>query len=135
MSANEKVRNVQGDSFQNTISPKSTEQAMLLKQDAIIAALNTVQDAGVIDSDAGAGGLATEAMVVTGLLATDEITVEQMTPGANSLALIGWSTQADDTVTGIWAADPGAGAVLRVSYRRAKSVSGTELASVVLKGG
>ncbi len=71
------------------------------------------------ESDAGAGGAATEAMTVTGLLATDVIqSVSQKTEGANSLALLGWSTQIVDGVTGIWAADPGAGAVLEVIVKR-----------------
>lgn len=137
MSANAKARQVQGNgTYQNTIAPSSTEQAMLLKQDEIIAALNGTADTSQLSSAAGAGGGATEAMTVTGLLASDEIvSVTQKTPGANSLPLLGWSTQAANTVTGIWSADPGAGAVLQVAFKRAKSVSSTELAAVTLKGG
>lgn len=72
-----------------------------------------------LNSAASAGGLATEALAVTGLLATDQVlAVAQKTPGANSLALLGWSTQIAGGLTGIWAADPGAGAVLQVVVKR-----------------
>lgn len=72
-----------------------------------------------LTSAAGAGGNATEAMTVTGLLTTDTIlAVTQKTPGANSLAIIGYSTQATNALTGIWAADPGAGAVIVVTVSR-----------------
>lgn len=70
-------------------------------------------------SAASAGGAPTEALVVTGLLATDTIlAVTQMTPGANSLPLLGWSTVANNSITGIWSANPGAGAVLVVTVKR-----------------
>lgn len=73
----------------------------------------------VLTSSAGAGGGATEAMVLTGLLVSDTIvSVVQKTPGANSLPLLGYSTQAANALTGIWSADPGAGAVIVVSVRR-----------------
>lgn len=72
-----------------------------------------------ITSSAGAGGGATEAMTVTGLLSTDLVlAVTQKTDGANNLPLLGWSTQADDAITGIWSADPGAGAVIEVAFAR-----------------
>lgn len=68
---------------------------------------------------ASSGGGATEALTCTGLLSTDTVlSVVQNTPGANSLALLGWSTVINDGVTGIWAADPGAGAVALVSVKR-----------------
>lgn len=71
-------------------------------------------------SSAGAGGAATEAMVLTGLAAADEIlSVHQKTKGANSLPLLGWSTQAANALTGIWSADPGANAVIVVLVRKA----------------
>ncbi len=70
-------------------------------------------------STAGSGGGATEAMVLTGLKTTDEILgVSQKTDGANSLPLLGWSTQAADALTGVWSADPGAGAVIQVMVKR-----------------
>lgn len=68
---------------------------------------------------AGAGGAATEALTCTGLLATDTVlSVSQKTPGANSLPLLGWSTLAANAITGIWSANPGAGAVVLVSVKR-----------------
>ncbi len=70
-------------------------------------------------SSAGAGGTATEVMTVTGLLSTDTIlSVSQKTPGANSLPLLGFSTQINDHLTAIWSADPGAGSVILVSVKR-----------------
>lgn len=72
-----------------------------------------------LKSAAGAGGAATEAMTVEGLKADDEIvSVSQQTPGGNNLPLLGWSTQVDGGITGIWSADPGAGAVLQLLVRR-----------------
>jgi len=72
-----------------------------------------------IDSAPGAGGGATEALTVTGLLATDTILgVSQSVPGANSLPLLGFNTQALGLLTGVWSADPGAGAVIRVAIKR-----------------
>lgn len=74
----------------------------------------------VYTSSAGAGGGATEAMTVTGLAAGDTIlAVHQKTKGANSLPLLGWSTQAANALTGIWSADPGAGAVIVVCVLKA----------------
>jgi hypothetical protein len=74
----------------------------------------------VYTSSAGAGGAATEAMVLTGLAAADTIlSVTQKTKGANSLPLLGWSTQAANALTGIWSADPGAGAVIMVLVKKA----------------
>ena len=74
----------------------------------------------VYTSSAGAGGAATEAMTLTGLAAGDTIlSVSQKTKGANSLPLLGWSTQAANALTGIWSADPGAGAVIMVVVLKA----------------
>lgn len=74
----------------------------------------------VYTSSAGAGGAATEAMTLTGLAAGDTIlAVTQKTKGANSLPLLGWSTQAANALTGIWSADPGAGAVIQVFVLKA----------------
>lgn len=73
----------------------------------------------VLTSGAGAGGGATEAMTVTGLLTTDTIlSVSQKTPGLNNLPLIGFSTQATNALTAIFSADPGAGAVIIVAIKR-----------------
>ena len=74
----------------------------------------------VYTSSAGAGGAATEAMVLTGLAAADTIlAVHQKTKGANNLPLLGWSTQAANALTGIWSADPGASAVIVVVVLKA----------------
>lgn len=68
-----------------------------------------------ITCSAGVGGAATEALTCTGLLTTDTVlAVTQKTPGANSLPLLGWSTLANNGITGIWSADPGAGSVVMV---------------------
>lgn len=73
----------------------------------------------VFTSSAGAGGGATEAMVVTGLKTTDVIlSVVQKTKGANNLPLLGWTTVAANAVTGVWSADPGAGSVIVVTVKR-----------------
>jgi len=72
-----------------------------------------------VSCTAAAGGGATEALTCTGLAGTDTIlAVFQVTPGANSLPLLGYSTLAADTITGIWSADPGAGAVVRVTVKK-----------------
>ena len=70
-------------------------------------------------SSAGAGGSASEAMTVTGLLASDTIiSVSQKVKGANSLPLLGFSTLADNSLTCTWSANPGAGAIVLVSVKR-----------------
>jgi len=70
-------------------------------------------------STAGTGGSASEAMVVTGLLASDTIiAVTQKTAGANSLPMLGYSVQANNSLTITWSADPGAGSVILVSVKR-----------------
>lgn len=71
-------------------------------------------------STAGAGGAATEAMVLTGLLATDTIlAVTQSVKGANNLPLLGYNTQAANALTAVWSANPGAGSVIVVTVLRA----------------
>lgn len=73
----------------------------------------------VLTSSAGAGGATTEAMTVTGLAVSDTIlSVSQKTPGGNSLPLLGYSTQASNSLTAIFSADPGAGAVIVVAIKR-----------------
>lgn len=70
-------------------------------------------------SSAGAGGAASAALTVTGLLATDTIlSVTQKTAGANSLPLLGYTTLANNALTVQWSADPGAGAVIVVTVKR-----------------
>ncbi len=70
-------------------------------------------------SAASMGGTPTEALTVTGFLATDTIlSVCQKTPGGNSLPLLGYSTPANDALTAIFSADPGAGAVIVVTVKR-----------------
>lgn len=64
---------------------------------------------------AGAGGAATAALTCTGLISADTVlAVTQVTPGANGLALVGYSTLITNGITAIWHADPGAGAVVQV---------------------
>lgn len=73
----------------------------------------------VLTSAASVGGAATEVMTLTGLLTTDTIlSVSQKTPGASSLPLLGYSTQATNHLTAIFSADPGAGAVIVVAIKR-----------------
>jgi len=70
-------------------------------------------------SDAGAGGGATEAMTFTGLKTTDQILgVTQRVPGGNNLAMIGWNTLIANGMTIVWAADPGANAIVVVEVKR-----------------
>lgn len=72
-----------------------------------------------LSSTAGAGGAATEVMVVTGLLSTDTIlSVSQKTVGGNALPLLGFNTQANNALTAVWSADPGAGSVILVAVKR-----------------
>lgn len=81
------------------------------KQDAAKLVLYT--------SAASAGGAATEALTVTGLGVSDTIlAVHQSTKGANNLPLLSWSTQANNSLTAIWSANPGAGAVIKVYVKK-----------------
>ena len=88
--------------------------------EALDAAATTVEDKiQVLTSTAGAGGAATEAMVLTGLLTTDTIlSVTQKTKGANNLPLLGYTTQAANALTAVWSANPGAGSVIVVTVLR-----------------
>jgi hypothetical protein len=73
----------------------------------------------ILISSASVGGASTEILNIPTLLATDAIVaVTQKTAGANNLPLLGWSTQVAGHITGIWSADPGAGAVLLVTIVR-----------------
>ncbi len=71
-------------------------------------------------SAAGSGSMSgSEVMTVTGLLATDTIlSVSQSVPGGNSLPLLGFNTLANDALTAVFSADPGAGAVIVVAVKR-----------------
>lgn len=81
--------------------------------------VNDIGGVKVFSSSAGAGGAATEVMVVTGLLSTDTLlSVSQKTKGANSLPLLGFNTQANNALTAVWSADPGAGSVILVAVKR-----------------
>lgn len=71
------------------------------------------------DSAASAGGGVTEALVVTGLAATDQIlAVSQRVTGANNTALKSFGAPGANSLTIGWTADPGAGAIVRVFVRR-----------------
>lgn len=72
-----------------------------------------------IESDAGAGGGATETMTFNGLRADDEImALSQKTAGASGGAPVAWDSQAADALDVSWDMDPGAGAVLVLMVRR-----------------
>lgn len=74
----------------------------------------------VFDSAPSVGGAATEVMTVTGMLATDKIiAVTQSVKGAANLPLLGYNTQANNALTAVWSATPGAGAVIKVAVLRA----------------
>lgn len=64
-------------------------------------------------------GSADAALTVTGLLSTDTIlAATQSTRGATTAALIGWSGQGNNALTGHWSADPGGLAVVLVVVKR-----------------
>ncbi len=79
-----------------------------------------VLDYSTCDTVASVGGAASESVSCTGLLTTDTILgVTQKTRGANNTALTAWDDPAaDGAIVPYWTADPGAGAVARVLYRR-----------------
>lgn len=103
---------------------KNLSQPYQKKGEKTLAALmlQLQKDANALvkySSAATAGGAATEAVVVTGLGATDAIlAVTQKTKGANSLPLLSWSTQGANTLTLIYSADPGAGAIVDVLVKK-----------------
>lgn len=73
----------------------------------------------VFTSNASAGGSANEVYVVTGLLSTDTIlSVSQSVKGANSLPLLGYNTLVNNALTGVYSADPGANAIIKVNIKR-----------------
>ena len=68
---------------------------------------------------ATAGGGATQVVAVTGLAAADSIlSVTQRVKGANSLPLLGWQAQGLNTLTLVYSADPGAGAIVEVLVKK-----------------
>ncbi len=94
--------------------------ALLSKQDAILDLINA-EEILAFTSDALSGGGANEAMVVTGLLATDTIlSVQHVSGGTLTVAVSGWHTQADDALDGEFVIDPGAGALVQVVVKRAR---------------
>jgi len=73
----------------------------------------------VYTSSASAGGASTEVMVLTGILATDTIlAVSQSVPGVNNLPLLGFNTLANNALTAVYSADPGANAIIIVHVKR-----------------
>ena len=94
----------------------------LLAEPILVEALNETRDAANVfklSSAAAAGGAASEALTVTGLLANDEIlAVSQRVAGASNTAVTGFNTQIADGLTVEWTADPGAGAIVDVEFRR-----------------
>lgn len=75
-----------------------------------------------ISSAASAGGAASEALTVTGLLTTDTIlAVTQSVQGANAEAPTGWNTQILNGLTVTWTGNPGAGAVIDVLVSRSST--------------
>ena len=86
----------------------------------LINELNENSNLVSLDSDAGSGGAAQEALVVTGLLATDVIlAVSQRVKGANNLPLLSFGSPVADELTCDWSADPGAGSIVRILVVRA----------------
>lgn len=72
------------------------------------------------ESAASAGGSATETMTVTGLLATDEIIgVTLKTAGANPVSFQSYANQANDALDVTFSGDPGVGAIVEVTVKRA----------------
>lgn len=107
-------------SYNKTLLNKMNSTANKTGLGDLIDAQLPTADLVAYTSAAGSGGAATEAMTVTGLAAGDTIlAVHQKTDGANNLPLLGWSTQTANALTGIWASDPGAGAVIVVLVKKA----------------
>lgn len=73
----------------------------------------------VLKSDPTVGGSPDEVVSVPGLLEDDIIlSMDQETPGANNLSLIGFDTVVDGAVTIHWGNDPGAGATMNIYIKR-----------------
>lgn len=68
-------------------------------------------------SGASVGGAANEELTVAGLLTTSTIyAVTQSVPGANNVAMIGFTNDTNGSLKIIWTADPGAGAKVVVTF-------------------
>lgn len=91
-----------------------------LRVDATGALITSSSTVLAFNSNPSPAGSATETLVVTGLLATDTIlAITQMTPGAVSTAfIVGYSGQADNSLTVQWTTDAGGSAVVRVLVSR-----------------
>lgn len=72
------------------------------------------------NSNASLGGSPIETLTVTGLLATDTIlAVTQVTPGSvPTSSIVGYSAQANNSLTIQWTANEGPGAIVRVMVSR-----------------
>ena len=98
----------------------------LLAEPILVEVLNETRNNANIQtfsSGAGSGGSASETLTVTGLKAGDEIlsVSQRIAGGGVGKTVIGWTTVANDALTVQWDADPGAGAIVVVTARRATS--------------
>lgn len=122
-----KLRSIEGNGMGSGVLP-----AMMNGILARLAAVEGVADTAIqpgeetdptilsFESDPSAGGGATETLTVTGLLATDEIiSVTMKTQGANPAQIAEYANQDDDELDVTFSADPGAGAVVEVTVKRA----------------
>lgn len=93
---------------------------MISKFRATMKSFNTgIPEIIAFTSTAGTGGAATEVMSLAGLLATDAIvSVTQKTKGGTNLPLLGYTIQANNALTCVWSATPGAGTVVVVLVKR-----------------
>jgi len=68
-------------------------------------------------SSASVGGAANEELTIAGLLTTSTIyAVTQSVPGANNVAMIGFTNDTNGSLKIIWTANPGAGAKVVVTF-------------------
>lgn len=97
-------------------SEEITTPALTSLDDRITILENAIQK---FTSSISGGGSTSETLVVTGLLSTDIIlAVSQKTEGANSVAIIAWLNQLDDSLDIKWTGDPGNGAIIEVLIQR-----------------
>lgn len=117
MSLDKKIKETHFQGGQNLTQGGKTEKGASLAE--LVRGVEGEGQILAFQSDAGVGGAATEALTVTGLKTTDQILgVAQRVPGASSLAMIGWNTLVADGMTIVWAANPGAGAIVVVLVKR-----------------